>query len=206
MTKDVTILYQGGSGGFALYYYLLLTGQFQHSTEETWQQIHYQFPVDLATKSAIWKTRELWPDNLALKEQSGPRLFLICNPLWNDHMIKVNHAVSDDTCRILLYTPLKLQLRMAWEKRAYWFTDLSREVFAAPSNDREYVRWIKQSGVDFNGIIVDSCLPKIVNEFNPNKIVKLQELLTKPATRDQKKFLDHWISIQPKKAQHLMQL
>ena len=206
MTEDVTILYQGGSGGFALYYYLLLTGNFQHSTEDAWQQIRYQFPSDLATEPATWKTRELWPDNLALKKQSGPRLFLICNPLWNDHMIEVNHAISQDTRRILLYTPLKLQLRMAWEKRAYWFTNVSRQAFAAPKDDREYVRWIKKSGVDFNGIIVDSCLPKIVNEFNPNKIVKLQELLTEPATQDQKKFLDHWISIQSKKAQHLMQL
>jgi hypothetical protein len=206
MTKDVTILYQGGSGGFALYYYLLLTGQFQHSIEETWDRIHYQFPSDLATDPAAWKTRELWPDNVALKKQSGPKLFLICNPVWNDHMIEVNHAVSDDTRRILLYAPLKLQLRLAWEKRAYWFTDVSRRAFAAPCNDRVYIRWIRQSSVNFDGIVVDPCLPKIVNEFTPNKIIKLQELLTEPATLDQKKFLDHWIKLQPKKALHLMQL
>jgi hypothetical protein len=206
MHKDCTIFYQGGSGGFALYYYLLLTGEFQHSTEETWELIHNQFPSDLATDPGIWKTRELWPDNLALKKQSGPRLFLICNPLWNDHMIKVNHAICDDTYRILLYAPLKLQLRMAWEKRAYWFTDVSRQAFAAPNNDQEYIRWILESGVDFDGTIVDSCLPKIVNEFAPDKIVKLHELLSEPATRAQKKFLDHWISIQPKKARDLMQL
>lgn len=29
MTKDITILYQGGSGGFALFYYLLLSGKYQ---------------------------------------------------------------------------------------------------------------------------------------------------------------------------------
>jgi hypothetical protein len=206
MTKDVSILYQGGSGGFALYYYLLLTGEFQHSTEETWKQIHYQFPSDLTIEPATWKTCELWPDNMALKKQAGPRLFLICNPLWSDHMIEVNHTVSDDTHKILLYAPLKLQLRMAWEKRAYWFTDVSRRAFAAPNREQEYIKWIKQSGVDFDGINVDPVVPKIVNEFKPNKIVKLEELLTDPATPDQRKFLNHWIRLQPKKALHLMQL
>ena len=206
MTEDVTILYQGGSGGFALYYYLLLTGEFQHSMEETWDRIHHQFFSDLADNPATWKTRELWPDNVSLKKQSGSRLYLICNPLWNDHMTEVNHAISDNTHKILLYAPLKLQLRLAWEKQAYWFTDVSRQAFAAPDNDQEYIRWIKQSGVDFNGIIVDPGVPKIVNEFKPNKIVKLKELLTEPVTRDQKQFLDLWINLQPKKARHLMQL
>lgn len=206
MTGDVTILYQGGSGGFALYYYLLLSGEFQHSIKDSWQLIHNQFPSVLANDPSTWKTCELWPDNLALKKQSGPRLFLICNPLWSDHMIEVNHTVSDDTHKILLYAPLKLQLRMVWEKRAYWFTDISRQAFAAPNNDQEYMRWIKRSGVDFHGITVDPGVPKIVNEFKPNKIIKLEELLTETATPDQRKFLDHWIRLQPKKAQHLMQL
>ena len=58
----------------------------------------------------------------------------------------------------------------------------------------------------FNGIIVDPSVPKIINEFNPDKIVKLQELLTEPMTQDKKKFLDHWISLQPKKALSLMHL
>lgn len=206
MTEDVTILYQGGSGGFTLYYYLLLTGRFQHSVEDTWDRIHYQFPSDLINDPSIWKTLELWPDNVALKKQSGPRLFLICNPLWTTDMTEVNHAISDDTHKILLYTSLKLQLRLAWEKRAYWFTDVSRQAFAASSREQEYIRWIKQSGVDFNGTTVDPCVPKIVNEFKPNKIVKLQELLTEPATPDQRKFVDHWIGLQPKKALRLMQL
>jgi hypothetical protein len=121
-------------------------------------------------------------------------------------MTEVNHAISDNTHKIMLYAPLKLQLRLAWEKQAYWFTDVSRQAFAASGNDQEYIRWIKQSGVDFNGIIVDPGVPKIVNEFKPNKIVKLKELLTEPVTRDQKQFLDLWINLQPKKARHLMQL
>jgi hypothetical protein len=204
MTEDVTILYQGGSGGFALYYYLLLTGRFQHTTEETWKMIHNQFPVDLIDDPAKWKTLELWPDNVALKKQSGPRLFLICNPLWSDSVAEVSHAISNDTRRILLYAPLRLQLRMAWEKRAYWFTDISRQAFAAPSSDREYVQWICQSGVDFNGITVDPMVPRIINEFEPDMILSIKELMSEPATADQRKFLDHWVKLQPKKALRLM--
>ena len=206
MTEDVTILYQGGSGGFALYYYLLLTGKFQHSIEETWELIHDQFPADLATDPGTWKSRELWPDNVALKKQSGPRLFLICNPLWNDHMIQVNHAISDDTHRILLHTSLKLQLRMAWEKRAYWFTVVSRHAFAAPDTDRAYIRWILESGVPFHDTQVDPQVPAVIKEFRPNKIIRLEELVSQPATPDQRRFLDHWISLQPKKALNLMHL
>ena len=206
MTEDVSILYQGGSGGFALYYYLLLTGEFQHSIEDAWQQIHYQFSSDLADNPNTWKTRELWPDNVALKKQSGPRLFLICNPLWNDHMIEINHAISDDTHRILLYTSLKLQLRMAWEKRAYWFTDVSRQAFAAPDTDREYIRRILRSGVPFHDTQVDPQVPAVIEEFRPNKIIRLEELVSQPATPDQRRFLDHWFKLQPKKSQQLMHL
>jgi hypothetical protein len=206
MTGDVTILYQGGSGGFALYYYLLLTGQFQHSIDETWNLIHHQFDTELINNPRSWKTRELWPNNLELKQQSGPRLFLICNPLWNDHMITVNHSISDHTHKILLYTSLKLQLRMAWEKRAYWFTDISRTAFNAPSSDREYIRRIKQSAVDYNGVTVDPRVPKVIDEFNPDQIIRLEDFVHSPANSDQREFLDLWIRLQPEKALNLLQL
>ena len=206
MTGDVTIFYQGGSGGFALYYYLLLTGQFQYTTEETWDLIRHQFPTELIGDPHTWKSQELKPDNLELKKQPGPRLFLICNPLWNDHMIKVNHSVSDGTRKILLYTSLKLQLRMAWEKRAYWFTDISRSAFDAPTNNQVYIRQIKQSTAWFNNMAVDPLIPLIIDEFAPDQIISLEDFVTGPANPDQRKFLDHWIKLQPKKALNLMRL
>ena len=206
MTGDVTILYQGGSGGFALYYYLLLTGQFQHSIEETWELIHHQFATDLIHNPRSWKSRELWPNNLELKQQSGPRLFLICNPLWDDHMISINHSISDHTHKILLYTSLKLQLRMAWEKSAYWFTGISREVMDQYCSDRKYIRWIKQLGVNYNSITVDPRVAEIINEFTPDQIVRLEDFVFGPATPDQQKFLDLWIKLQPKKALTLLHL
>jgi hypothetical protein len=206
MTDNVTIFYQGGSGGFALYHYLLLSGQFQHSIEQTWELIHSQFPDDLLTDTASWKTRERWPNNLELKQQSGSQLFLICNPLWDSNMIKVNHDVSDNTHKILLYTSINLQLRMAWEKRAYWFTNISRQVLQAPNSDQQYIRQIKQSAVEFDGIKVDPLVPKIIDEFAPDKIQRLEDFITAPATPDQRKFLNLWTSLQPKKALRLMHL
>jgi hypothetical protein len=207
MTGDVTILYQGGSGGFALYYYLLLTGQFQHSIEETWDLIHYQFPVDLATDPGIWKTRELWPDNHQLKQTPGPNLFLVCNPFWGDY----NQSISDGTYKILLYTDLHLQLRMAWDKRAYWFTDNSRQTFAAPDNNQVYIRQIiKNSGV-LDGVPVDPKVNKIIQHYMPNKIITLENFIKNKNIGDvpnyhQLKFLNQWIRLQTKKALHLLDL
>jgi hypothetical protein len=206
MTQDVTILYQGGSGGFALYYYLLLTGQFQHSIEQTWQLIDRQFPAELIRNHRDWKSHESWPDNVELKKQSGRKLFLICNPLWSDDMIEVNHYINDDTHRIMLYTDFQLQLRMAWEKRAYWFTSVSKQAFHAPDNERDYIRWIKKCTTKFNDTIVDFRVPEIIDQFRPHKIIQLKDLLTQPCTPDQRKFLDRWISLQPKKTQHILHL
>jgi hypothetical protein len=202
MSEDVTILYQGGSGGFALYYYLLLTGRFQHSIEDTWDQIHYQFPTKLIDNPSMWKTQELWPNNHELKQSPGPNLFLICNPLWGDYY----RSIPDNTHKILLYTDLHLQLRLAWEKRAYWFTDISRQRFDKFNNDQEYIRWILQSGVDFNGVTVDPRVLDIIDQFVPNNMVRLQDFVRGPANADQQKFLDHWIRLQPKKALRLMKL
>ena len=206
MTQDVSILYQGGSGGFALYYYLLLTGQFQHSIEQTWQLIEQQFPPQLIRNHRDWKKYESWPNNVELKKQSGRKLFLICNPLWNHDMIQVNHYISDNTHKILLYADFRLQLRMAWEKQAYWFTSISRHAFRAPENDREYIRWIKQSTTKFDDTTVDFQIPNIIKEFGPNKILQLTDLMAYPCSPDQRKFLDQWINLQPKKTQHLMNL
>lgn len=206
MPGDCTVFYQGGSGGFALYYYLLLSGKFHMSIETAWDRIRHQYPSHLVDDPGSWKHSELWPDTVVVKKLSGPRLFLICNPMWSTDMIKLNHAICDGTHKIFLYTSLKLQLRMAWEKRAYWFTEWSKEAFNAPDSEQEYLQWIRRSGVEFNDIIVDPKVPDVIKEFEPDEILTLENLLTGPATPDQRRFLDLWISLQPKKAQHLIQL
>jgi hypothetical protein len=207
MTQDVSILYQGGSGGFVLYYYLLLTGQFQHSIEETWQLIDQQFPAELACNHRDWKRFEIWPNNQELKTTTGRKLFLVCNPIWGDF----NRDIPTDTYKIFLYTSLYLQLRMAWEKKAWWFFELVRKLHQAPDNNQIYIREIITKAATFNGQKVDPYVPEIAQYYNPEYIVKLEDFvkqkkLIEEPTQDQLKFLDRWIGLQPKKALRLMDL
>lgn len=207
MTQDVTILYQGGSGGFALYYYLLLSGQFQHSIEQTWQLIEQQFPPHLIRNHQDWKNHETWPDNHDLKTCSGRKLFLVCNPFWGDY----NRTIPNDTYKIFLYADLHLQLRMAWEKKAWWFTDTTRLQVGAPDNNQIYIRQIIQNAVTFKGRKVDPMVPKIIQHYNPECIITLEDFvqkkkLTQDPTHDQLEFVHRWIDLQPKKALRLMNL
>jgi hypothetical protein len=207
MTQDVTILYQGGSGGFALYYYLLLTGQFQHSIEETWQLIDQQFPAELAHNHRDWKNYESWPDNHDLKTITGRKLFLVCNPLWGDF----NRDIPNNTYKIFIYSSLYLQLRMAWEKKAWWFTDLTRKLHQVPDNNQIYIRQIITRAATFKGKKVDPFVPEIAQYYNPDYTIQLEDfvkrkkLIDEP-NQDQLEFLDRWIGLQPKKALRLMDL
>lgn len=205
--NDITIFYQGGSGGFALYYYLLLSGQYQYNVDTVNQMIKKQFPKQLSTAPHTWKEKEFWPDNVTLKNQTGSKLFLICNPLFNPDMHKTNQLVSNGTYKILLYTDIHLQLRMAYEKKAYWFTEISRQYFQAPNNDKRYMRQIISSGKNYNNNLVDPGVLDIIKVFLPNQIVKLEDFIQSTAidnfprpTQLQLDFLKHWKSLQPAKA------
>lgn len=203
--QDISILYQGGSGGFALYYYLLLSGNFQHSIDETWQMIGHQFPLELIKDRSQWKTRELWPNNQQLKHLSGRKLFLVCNPCWGDY----NRSIPNDTFKILIYANLHLQLRLAWEKRAWWFTDITRTHNNAPDNNQVYIRQIIENASTFNRQPVDPFVLKIIQEYAPDQIVQLKEfvhgknILNCP-NMHQSKFLGTWIQLQSKKSLRLM--
>ena len=206
--KDVTIMYQGGSGGFALYYYLLLSGQYQYDIPTVQSMIAQQFPKELATNPGNWKNKEFWPDNLSLKKTTGPKLFLICNPLFNPKMYEINQTVSRDTYKILLYTDIHLQLRMAWDKQAYWFTKVSREYFNAPSTDTPYIRHILDTAVDN----YDPMVSQIKKLFNPNLLVCLEEFVklkkitdSDTPTQEQREFLKYWKSIQSAKSLRLIE-
>lgn len=198
-TKDVTVIYQGGSGGFALYYHLLLTGNFQIDATQAQSMIAHQFPNKLINDPREWKKTELWPKNTKTKESLHPQLFLICNPLFNSAMYKTNQSICNNTHKILLYTDIHVQLRLAWEKQAYWFTQVSRQHFNAPDNEKQYFRQIINSAVDYNGLLVDPMIPEIIDHFKPDQIIRLESLLT-----NRTNFLTYWLSLQPKKAQRLI--
>jgi hypothetical protein len=207
MMDDVTILYQGGSGGFAIYYYLLLSGRYQYDIDTVQSMIAQQFPSELATTPSKWKNKEFWPNNPELKKNCSPTVFLICNPLFNPEMYKVNQQISLDTHRILLYTDIHLQLRMAYEKQAYWFTPVSRQYFNAPVSNKQYIRQVINSSKPYSNNQVDTTVLEIVNKFKPDLIVDLTTFIESGTldnfpmpTQDQLDFLKYWKSLQPAKA------
>lgn len=211
MLKDVTVLYQGGSGGFLLFYYLLLSDQFQTGLDYKDPQdlIDRQFPAWLKHCPRRWKTHEFWPDNDYCQTKTGqPRLYLICNPCWSLEMTQKNLSVSAHTTKYLLWTDIHTQLRMSWHKRAYWFTEISKHRFSAPANEKQYIKQILRSAVDGK----DPLLDIVIKRFRPNHIVKLQDFLQNRIVPDmplpnqqQHRFIDQWLELQPPKAiQHLL--
>jgi hypothetical protein len=210
---DTTIIYQGGSGGFFLYYLLLLSGKYisgdadiQQSTDivsTVKQKIVEQFPDSLKDDRSQWKATEFWPNNNSIKDQSfsKKKLFLICNPLFNEGNILDNLKIVNGTKIALLYTDIDTQLRMAYDKKAYWFTEISKKKFNAPVTKYRYMRQIKSSYIVVKNTRVDPRVGKLITVFNPNFIINLSDLIcSKDLNSDQRTFLTHWLSLQSRKA------
>lgn len=205
--SDVTILYQGGSGGFALFYYLLLSGQYTSGVDQTDVQslIHTQFDPELKHNPKKWKHYEHWPDNLQCKYgMQGARLFLICNPAWEPEIAHQNAKIASGTLRILLYTDIKTQLRLAYDKQAYWFTDISRKRFQPNSSETDfrYMRRILKHNPD-----IDAELANVKKLFRPHHELLLQDFLqgqhiegTPEPNQAQLDFLAYWLDLQPPKS------
>jgi hypothetical protein len=210
--NDITIFYQGASGGFALYYYLLLSGKYQYDIPTVKQMIGQQFPDSLNKNRSSWKSNEFWPDNAQLKDTQGKKIFLICNPLFVDSMYDMHKTVSNDTYKILLYTDIHLQLRMAYDKQAYWFTSISRQMFNAPRSTKKYLKRIINSSLDYRDIQVDPVFLDVVEKFSPDQLIRLEDFVNSatinnfaPPNQDQRDFLKYWLSLQSPKAIQLIE-
>jgi hypothetical protein len=208
MISDVTILYQGGSGGFMLFYYLMLSGRYHAgipADRSPSELISQQFNDDLVDDRTQWKSREVWPDNTWAKlNLPSPRLFLICNPFFAPDMHAVNRSIADGTIKLLLYTGLKIQTRMAWEKQAWWFTSVSREKLQTGS-ERDYLRWILGQGE------YDPEVERIRQIYQPDLEIRLEDFVRHPCisgfpdpTQQQIEFVDRWMTLQSKKSQRLL--
>ena len=210
---DTTIIYQGGSGGFFLYYLLLLSEKYvsgetdiQQSNDivsTVKQKILEQFPDSLKDNRSQWKVKEFWPNNDSIKkiQSHKNKLFLICNPLFDNRHIADNLNIASNTRRVLLYADIELQLRMAYEKNAYWFTDISKKRFKAPLSNYRYIRQIRSSYKTLENNKVDPRVIDIINLFQPNLIINLKDLISNTEfNHDQTTFLTHWLSLQSKKS------
>jgi hypothetical protein len=202
--QDTTIIYQGGSGGFLLYYSMLLTGKYTTGLPTTNYQKLFQdqFPSSLATDRSKWKLTEHWPDNLLCKKDIAdkPRLFLFCNPLFNSKSDQFIIDIAKNTKIILLYTDLHTQLRLAFDKNAYWFTELGASRFN-PENlpKKHYIKNILRAGVHWREDLCDPALPIIEQVYSVAEYIKLQDLML-----DDTALTSHWLSLQSSKARRLL--
>lgn len=216
---DTTIMYQGGSGGFFLYYLLLLSGKYVSGDIEILQssdlvsavkeKILTQFPVCLKDNRSQWKVKEFWPNNNSIKHQlfSKKKLFLICNPLFDEGNILDNLKISAGTRKVLLYTDLDIQSRMAYEKNAYWFTEISKKKFNAPKTNYAYLKQIKSNYKIFCGKKVDPRVTDILTLYTPNITVDLKELIQyQNFNLDQQQFVQYWTSLQSNKTRQCLQI
>jgi hypothetical protein len=210
---DTTIIYQGGSGGFLLYYLLLLSGKYvsgdidiQQSSDivsTVKQRVSTQFPHSLKDNQSNWKINEFWPDNSSIKDipLHKNKLFLICNPLFDNRHIVDNLHIASNTRRVLLYTDIDLQLRMAYEKNAYWFTDVSKKRFNAPPSNYSYIRQIISNYKILEKKKVDPRVPDIISLYLPDMLIDLKDLISNTGFNyEQAMFVSHWLSLQSKKA------
>ena len=190
--KPTTIIYQGGSGGFFLYYLLLLSKDSHLPSDIVWRKIYNQFPEFLKNNIKDWKKYEEWPDK-------NDKVSMLCNPFFNKDLILKNYQSTKNRYKILLYTDLSTQLRLAYDKNAYWFTDISKQYFNAPDSITAYLRQIKSNYKLFENKKVDPEVVKINSVYNPELILDLKDILKMNLNIDQEKFKTYWLSIQSSK-------
>lgn len=172
---DLKIGYSGGSGGFLLLHFLLLTNQYYAEFDE---QVRIDSLVDLQwsdKEMKDWKSTETFPNNYkTLLANRSPKLYFFCNPFdfisWPFEELAEKYVSWDSvsTKSIVIYTDITSQLILAYNKKARWF--LPKE------NHRQYV-WAHH----YNNIKADtwpncatwqdiSTLPVIIQQelFNEN--------------------------------------
>jgi len=210
--QDTTILYQGGSGGFLFYYYMLLSGEYTTGLDmdRIEEYIEIQYNTNLANNKKNWKINtEHWPNNTGCKNtpSNKPKLFLFCNPFSLEKLKDVIYTVSD-TKILLLYTDLNTQIRMAYDKHAHWFNTCLTELNKTPLNytTKQQIRDILKSGIPFNGKICDPYLFKIQKIFPNIEAVNLRDLIQNyPKNVKQQWLIDKWLSLHTnKELRHLL--
>lgn len=125
MSNDLVVSYGGGSGGFLFLHFLLLSDQYYCVFKQE-NDLVSQWDIN---NPSSWKSTEIWPDNLdtlsTTTDQS--KIYFFCNPT-------IEKLSGYHGKKIVVYTSLDNQLRLASFKRANWF--LNKSEF---SHNREIV-------------------------------------------------------------------
>ena len=114
MPKDLILSYSGGSGGFLLLHFLLLTKKYYCSFDQE-NDLISQWRI---TDPSKWKSTEIWPANKVTLSSttSKSKIYFFCNPT-EDRMLGYNGK------NIVIYTSLINQIEIAKYKRAHWFVE-----------------------------------------------------------------------------------
>lgn len=121
MANDLNLLYSGGSGGFALLHFLLMSEQFDICFPSA---LNYQKVFDRQWKistAELWKIPEVWPDNDLTYQTpfSKNKIYYYCNP-------EVNFPdLSKAYCNfnLVLYLDYYSQHKLARYKKAWLYLD-----------------------------------------------------------------------------------
>ena len=178
---DLNLLYSGGTGGFILLHFLLLSNRFdiafKNSTDIN-DTIQQQWQI---SNAARWKTNEVWPDNTATKKLATTKrkIYYFCNP---------NHystAELESYCHfnVALYIDYASQLKLSYYKKA-WIYEKQHQCARDPKFT-DYRRWLRNWKEHYTNIRDDSW-----PEYVPLKKVQSlskhikDELLQNPYTQE----------------------
>lgn len=183
MPKDLNLLYSGGSGGFILLHFLLLSDQFDvvfKNNKSCQDAVKWQWQISNPDK---WKSNEYWPDNNATSKivTDKRKIYFYCHPQ--------QHPDLGSYCQYnaALYVDYASQLKLAYFKKA-WIYEKQHKCAQNPKFT-ELRQLLHSWKIHYNNIR-DESWPKYVGIKNINSLTEhiKNELLEDPHTQ---KFLDY---------------
>lgn len=199
--KDVNLFYFGGSGGFYIFYQLLLTDQFvsmfENEPYDVRKAIAEQFDIKITSE---WKKKEKLPDNTATLElkTTTPKLFMT---FFVPSGVVYTEWLALPGTKAFVYTDCKSHIRLASAKNAGWAAD-------RPLRIDQVKRLLKSS---IQGLIKEVFFVKKYIEQNNGITIRWQDALTKDglnkifkqfdvtANQDNFDFMEAYIKLHPEK-------
>ena len=184
MPGDLNLLYSGGSGGFILLHFLLLSEQFDivlKSNKSCQDAVKCQWQISNPDK---WKSNECWPDNAATSglQTDKRKIYFFCNPQ--------QHPDLRSYCKynVGLYVDYASQLKLAYFKKAWIY---EKKFKCAQDPKFTAMRQLLRNWKSHYNNIKDETWPKYTPIKNVHSLPKKikREILQDPYTRG---FLEYY--------------
>lgn len=179
MPKDLNLLYSGGSGGFILLHFLLLSDQFDvvfKNNKSYHDAVKWQWQISNSDK---WKSNEYWPDNNATSKiiTDKRKIYFFCNPQ--------QHSDLRAYCKynVALYVDYASQLKLAYFKKAWIY---EKKFKCARDPKFTAMRQLLRNWKSHYNNIRDTTWPKYTTIKNIQSLPKKirREILQDPYTRN----------------------